>query len=68
VLFSNNNLLQPLNSVKNLGIIMNNSLTMDDQISAVVKKCYFHICNISKIRKFINAETCKILVTSLVFS
>jgi len=41
---------------------------MDDQISAVVKKCYFHIRNISKIRKFINVETSKILVTNLLFS
>jgi len=65
---SNNNLLQPLNLVKNLGIILDNSLTMDDQISAVVKTCFFHIRNISKIRKVINAETCKILETSLMFS
>ena len=64
----NDNVLQPLASVKNLGVFLDKNLAMNDQISAVVKKCYFHIRNISKIRKYLTAETCKVLVNSLVLS
>ena len=62
------NILQPLSSVKNLGVILDCNLSMTDQINAVVKKCNFHICNIGKIRKYVNVETCKMLVNSLVLS
>ena len=41
---------------------------MIDQINAVVKKCNFHIRNIGKIREYVNVETCKMLVNSLVLS
>ena len=44
------------------------NLTIEHQIKHVVKKCFFHIRNIGKIRKFLTVESCKVLVNSLVIS
>ena len=41
---------------------------METQINLVVKKCFFHIRNIGKVRKYINGETCKIMVNNLITS
>ena len=43
-------------------------LTNEKQVSAIVKSCYFHICNIGRIRRFITTSACKTLVNSLVTS
>ena len=57
-----------LNSVKNLGFFLDSNLTIEHQIKHVVKKCFFHIRNIGKIRKFLTVESCKVLLNSLVIS
>ena len=57
-----------LDSVKNLGFFLDSNLTIEHQIKHAVKKCVFHICNITKIRKFLTVESCKVLVNSLVIS
>ena len=57
-----------LDSVKNLGFFLDSNLAIEHQIKHVVKKCFFHIRNIVKIRKFLTAESCKVLVNSLVTS
>ena len=57
-----------LDSVKNLGFFLDSNLTIEHQIKHVVKKRFFHIRNIGKIRKFLTVESCKVLVNSLVIS
>ncbi|XP_062613812.1 uncharacterized protein LOC134275555 [Saccostrea cucullata] len=54
--------------VKNLGVFFNKSLTMETQISAVSKSCFYHLRNISRIRPFITEDACKTLVVALVTS
>ena len=57
-----------LDSVKNLRFFLDSNLTIEHQIKHAVKKCFFHIRNIGKIRKFLTIEFCKVLVNSLVIS
>ena len=55
-------------SVKNLGVILECNLSLEKQIRSTVKKCFFHFCNIGKIRKYINEKNCKVLIDSLAVS
>ncbi|XP_062584297.1 uncharacterized protein LOC134246046 [Saccostrea cucullata] len=54
--------------VKNLGVFFNKSLTMENQISAVSKSCFYHLRNISRIRPFITEDACKTPIVALVTS
>jgi len=49
--------------VRNLGLILDNTLGMD-----ICKSCYCQIRNIGRIRKYINDETCKSLVQAVIIS
>ena len=57
-----------VSSVKNLGIYMDSSLTMERQIVELKKKCFRTIRNICKIRFYLTEEQLKKVVNSLVVS
>ena len=44
--------IQPSNYARNIGVIFDNKLNMERQVSAICKSAFFHIRNISRIRKF----------------
>ena len=51
--------------VKNLGVIQDSCLTMEQQTNAITKACYFQI---GKIRRFITTDACKTLVHATITS
>ena len=55
-------------SVKNLGVILDSSLTMTNFVSATTRACYFHLRRISQIRKYLTTEATTKLVVSLILS
>ena len=55
-------------SVKNLGVTLDRSLTMENFISQTVQSCFCQIRRISHVRKYLSTEAVKKLVTSLVLS
>ena len=61
-------LLYAVQSVRNLGVIMDSNLTMKKQVNAISKYCFYHIQNIGKVRQYITNDACKILVQALVTS
>ena len=61
-------LLHAVQSVRKLGVIMDSSLTMEKQVNAISKSCFYHIRNIGKVRQYITNDACKILVQALVTS
>ncbi|CAC5411396.1 unnamed protein product [Mytilus coruscus] len=63
-----NNVISTVSCVKNLGVYFDQHLTMERQVSAIVKFGHFHISNIGRIRSFITKTACKTLVNSLVTS
>ena len=61
-------LLHAVQSVRNLGVIMDSGLTMEKQVNAISKSCFYHIRNIGKFRQYITNVACTILVQALVTS
>ena len=49
-------------TAKDIGVTLDESLSMAPHVTAVCKSAFFHLRNISKIRKFLNMETTKSLV------
>ena len=47
---------------------MDSGLTMEKQVNAISKSCFYHIRNIGKIKQYITNDACKILVQALVTS
>ena len=60
--------IKPAPKVKNLGVYLDQHLTMEAQVRQIEKACYFQINNIYRIRKFLTLDSCKSLVQALVTS
>jgi hypothetical protein len=60
--------IQASDSVRNLGVVFDSQLKCDSRVSAVVKSCNFHLCQISRIRRYISDDACRLAVLALVSS
>jgi hypothetical protein len=58
----------PKTSVRNIGILFDNTMSMADQVSSICKSVHFHLRNIGQIRKLITNDACKKLIHALVSS
>ena len=61
-------MIQPTASARNLGIVFDNILSMDNHIKNVCKSTYFHIRNLYEIRKILDQDTASLLVHALITS
>ena len=55
-------------SVKSLGVLLNNTLSMENFISQTARSCYYQLRRISSVRKYLSTEATVKLVTSLILS
>ena len=55
-------------TAKDIGVTLDESLSMAPHVTAVCKSAFFHLRNICKIRKFLNTETTKSLVHAFITS
>ena len=55
-------------SAKNLGIIVDDELNFNEQVTKVVSSCFSTIRKISRVRKFFETSQIKTLVTALILS
>ena len=62
------NLLEPLTSPRVLGVQLSSDLTMDRQISTIVRAANFNLYRLGKVRGHLTTEATKILVHSLVIT
>jgi len=60
--------ISPASTIKNLGVIMDQHLTMEANVNQIVRICFANICNIARIRKFLDKQATESLVYSLVVS
>jgi hypothetical protein len=60
--------IKPAEKVKNLGIILDKHLTMEDQVKQTYRSGFYHIKNLWKIRKFLNAEQANIAAHAFITS
>ena len=61
-------LLPTSSELKTLGVIIDNHLTFDRHVSAVVRACNYHLQAISHIRQLISQDVAQTLVCSLITS
>ncbi|KAK6175738.1 hypothetical protein SNE40_014131 [Patella caerulea] len=60
--------INPSKYVKNLGVIMDTNLSMENHISFLCKTCHYHLRNIGSIRHFITSDAAATLVRCLILS
>ena len=60
--------LPPADQVRNLGLMLDTGMTMQPQITSRVKSALFHLCNIRRIRKFLDPQATKNLVHAFITS
>ena len=58
----------PVSSVRNLGVMFDSALSMEDHVISVARSCNMHLRNLGRVRKSITEETTKFLVHGLVTS
>ena len=68
MLHFDNTQLVPCECAKNLGVVLDSTLSFRPHIDSVVKTCNFHIRNLYMIRNFINRDNLLSLVHSLILS
>ena len=68
IITNNGNCIKFSDSVKNLGVNLDKSLTLDKHINHIVSSSYNCLRKISYIRKFINTKQCEQLIHSIISS
>ena len=64
----NDVLIKSSHSVRNLGVVFDRNMSMSDQVKKVCQSSYYHIRNISSIRKLLSDDTAAILVHAFITS
>ena len=60
--------LKTAKSAQNLGLIFNKNFTCRSHVSAVCSSCFYHIRDLQRIRRHLDADSAKLLATALVSS
>lgn len=55
-------------TVKNIGVTFDSVMSMEPQVNAVCKSAFYHLRNLSRIRKYISMQSTEILVHAFVTS
>ena len=55
-------------SVKSSGIILDKHMVLEQHVSAILKRCYFHLKNIGYLSRYLNVDSRKMLVNALITS
>ena len=55
-------------SVRNLGVMMDSVLNMEDHVTSVCRSCYFHLRNIGAIRQYLDSDTAAQIIHSFITS
>ena len=63
-----NDTIHPSTTVRNLGVIFDDVMSMSPHITALSKRITFQLRNITRIRRFLDFNTCNRIIRSLVLS
>ena len=63
-----NSRIKPSQTIRNLGAYFDSNMTMASHITNVSRTIIFHLRNISRIRRYIDKDTCHHAVSSLILS
>ena len=62
------NLIKPSEKFCDLGVILDQTLSFDDYISAICQSAHFHIRNIGRIRNLLSFDACATIIHALIGS
>ncbi len=60
--------IYPSESGRNLGVIFDHQMSMTSHISSLCSSLNYQLCNISRVRRFLDKDTCHLVIRSLVLS
>ena len=60
--------IKPSESARNIGAILDSTMSLQEQISNTCKRSWYHLYNIRKIRKYLTTEATKTLVHAFITS
>ena len=60
--------IQQSSKIRNLGVILDTTLSMSDHVRTIVKNVNFHLRSIYRIRRYLTLESCHHLVRALILS
>lgn len=63
-----NERILPSTTIKNLGVNFDSTMTMSDQVTSICQSANFHIRNLSRIRMYIDQNSCHAAVRALITS
>ena len=63
-----NTIVIPASSVRNIGVMFDNMMSMKNQVTSLCKAAHFHLRNIGRIKKSITYEACVTLIHALITS
>jgi hypothetical protein len=66
--FDSNTIIKPVNSACSLGVLFDNHLSFNNQITSLSKSCFYHIRDLRRIRDTLDFKTACVIGTSLVHS
>ena len=58
----------PAQKVRNLGVLFDSDLSLSDQVSSVVRSCFYHLRDLSRIRRNVSKSVATTLANALVSS
>ena len=61
-----NDLIPPSESARNIGVIFDSNMDYKRHINAICRSCFYHIRNLSRIRKYLSVDNTKILVHAFI--
>ena len=53
-------------SARNLGFIVDDSLSLEEHVNSISKSCYYHIRRIAKIQKYLSEDSIATLVHAFI--
>ena len=60
--------IQPSETVSNIGLTFNRHMSLDQHVTNICKACFFHLCNIAKIREYLSTADTETLVPAFITS
>jgi len=58
--------ISPSQSARNIGVIFDNNLSMDEQVTNICRSAFYHLRNIAKIRIFLSFDICETLIHAFI--
>ena len=63
-----NCIITPVNTVRDLGVLLDSSMNLKAHITSVTRSCFFHLRRIRQVKKCLNERCLRVLVQALVIS